>query len=36
MKTLNDKGQMVVAILDGKRKVRMGTRQAAGKEKASG
>lgn len=34
MKVLNDKGHLVVAVLDGKRRVRMGTRQAAGKEKA--
>lgn len=36
MKVLLDKGQLVVAILDGDgaRKVRFGTRQSAGKEKA--
>jgi hypothetical protein len=32
MKVLTDKGKLVVAILDGKRRVRVGTLQAAGKE----
>jgi len=36
MKVLTDKGKLVVAILDGKRRVRVGTRQSAGKEKAWG
>ena len=36
MKVLTDKGRLVVAILDGKRRVRVGTRQSAGKEKAWG
>lgn len=34
MKVLKDQGILVVVILDGKRRVRMGTRQAAGKQKA--
>ncbi len=36
MKVLTDNGKLVVTILDGKRRVRLGTRQAAGKQKALG
>ena len=32
---LTDGGQLVVAVVDGPRKVRFGTKQSAGKEKAS-
>lgn len=33
MKVLKDNGKLVVALLDGKRRVRVGTKQSAGKEK---
>lgn len=35
LSVLTDKGKLVVTILDGKRKVRLGNRQAAGKQKVS-
>lgn len=34
LKVLHDKGKMVVAVLDGTRRVRLANRQSAGKEKA--
>ena len=33
LNVLTDKGKLVVTVLEGKRKVRLGNRQAAGKQK---
>ena len=34
MRVLTDRGQLVVAVMDGNRRVKLGIRHASGKEKA--